>query len=161
MKKPIPDYPVFSPYLTVRDAGKALAFYQQAFGATERFRLTDKRSGKVGHAEIMIQGNLVMLSEENAEWGSKGPPTLGGTPVTFCLLVDNADQAFERAIKAGATELTPPADQFYGFRSACVADPSGHQWMLQHQTESISPEEMQARWDKMGAECSGASDAKA
>lgn len=158
MSTSTPDYPVFSPYLSVRDADQALAFYRTAFGATERFRLTDKKTGKVGHAELSIRGNLVMLSEENPQWGNKAPPTLGGTPVTFCLMVENTDEAFERAVKAGAKALMPPADQFYGFRSASVSDPFGHQWMLQHQTETVSPEEMQKRWDAMSGECSGAAD---
>ena len=96
-----------------------------------------------------------MLSEENPEWGNKAPATLGGTPVTFCLIVENADAALERAVAAGATMLTPAADQFYGFRSACVSDPYGHQWMLQHELEKVSLAELQKRWDAMTAQCGG------
>lgn len=155
MSTPTPDYPAFSSYLCVREADKAIAFYVAALGATERFRLTDKKSGKVGHAEILIQGALVMLSEENPEWGSKAPPTVGGTSVTFCLIVPDADAAFARAVAAGATALMPPADQFYGFRSASVLDPYGHQWMLQHELEKVSPAELQKRWDAMSAGCGG------
>lgn len=147
------DYPAFSPYLCVRDAAQALAFYRAAFGATERFRLTDKKSGQVVHAELLIQGALVMLSEENPQWGNKAPPTLGGSSVTFCVMVPDADAACERAVAAGAKVLMPPADQFYGFRSASVADPFGHQWMLQHEIEEVPPEEMQKRWDGMSAGC--------
>lgn len=143
------DYPVLSPYLCVRDGARAIEFYKAAFGATERFRLSDKTSGKVGHAELLVAGSLVMLSEENPQWGNKSPLTLGGSPVTFCLMVDDADAALDRAVKAGATVLMPAADQFYGFRSASVADPDGHQWMLQHQTEKLSPADLQARWDGM------------
>lgn len=143
------DYPAFSPYLTVHDAAQAISFYQAAFGATERFRLTDKSTGKIGHAEILIQGNLVMLNDENPQWGNQSPVTLGGSPLTFCLLVDNADAALARAVAAGATVLMPAADQFYGFRSASVRDPFGHLWMLQHEIEKVSPEEMQKRWDAM------------
>lgn len=160
MSTPPTAYPAFSPYLSVRDAAKAIAFYQTAFGATERFRLTDKNTGNVGHAELTICGGLVMLSEENPQWGNKAPPTLGGTPITFCLMVDDTDAAFDRAVKAGATPLMPPADQFYGFRSASVVDPFGHQWMVQHEVEKLSPTEMQQRWDAMSAECSGAEPAK-
>ena len=155
MSTPITDYPVLSPYITVRDAAQAIAFYKAAFGATERFRLTDKKSGAVGHAEILIQGSLVMLSEENPQWGNKSPQLLGGSPVTFCVMVPNADAACERAVAAGATVLMPPADQFYGFRSASVVDPYGHQWMLQHEVEKVSPEELQKRWDNMTAQCGG------
>ncbi len=156
MSTPTPDYPVLSPYLTTGDAAKAIAFYQAAFGATERFRLTDKTSGKIGHAEILVRGNLVMLNDENPQWGNKSPKTLGGSPITFCLMVDNADAALERAVAAGAIVVMPAADQFYGFRSACVSDPSGHQWMLQHEIEKVSPAEMQKRWDAMTGGCPGA-----
>ena len=160
MSTPASDYPAFSPYLCVRDAAKAIDFYKAAFGATERFRLTDKTSGKVGHAELMIEGALVMLSEENPQWGNKSPLTLGGSPISFCLNVKNADAALERAVAAGATVLMPATDQFYGFRSASISDPYGHQWMLQHFIEKVSPEELQKRWDNMSAQCGG-SEAKA
>ncbi|MDF3056644.1 MAG: Glyoxalase/bleomycin resistance protein/dioxygenase [Rariglobus sp.] len=156
MSTPTTDYPAFSPYLSVRDAAQAIGFYQTAFGAVERFRLTDKKSGKVVHAELLIQGSLIMLAEENPQWGNKAPVTLGGTPVTFCLIVKSADAAFERAVAAGASVLMPVADQFYGFRSCSVCDPFGHQWMLQHQLETVSPEDMQKRWDAMSGECSPA-----
>jgi len=159
MSTPNTDYPAFSPYLSVRDAAQAIAFYKAAFGAVERFLLHDKKTGKIAHAEISIQGCLVMLAEENPKWGNKAPSSLGGTPVTFCLMVDNPDAALERAIAAGASVLMPLADQFYGFRSCSVSDPFGHQWMLQHQIEKVSPEEMQKRWDAMSGECPGAADA--
>lgn len=142
-------YPVLSSYISVRDAAQAIAFYQAAFGATERFRLTDKATGKIGHAEILVQGALVMLNDENPHWGNKSPLTLGGTPVTFCLIVDNADAAVARAAAAGATVLMPAADQFYGFRSGTVQDPFGHVWMLQHEKEKLTPAELQKRWDSM------------
>lgn len=153
MSTPSTEYPTVSPYLSVRNAAQAIAFYKAAFGATERFRLSDKASGNVGHAELLIEGSLVMLSEENPQWGNKAPPTLGGTPITFCVMVKNADAALARAVAAGATVLMPAADQFYGFRSGSVVDPYGHQWMLQHQIETVSPEEMQKRWDAMTSGC--------
>ncbi len=148
-------YPPFSPYLTVRDADKAIEFYKAAFGAEEVFRLTNQADGTIGHAELTIAGSLLMLSEENPQWGNKSPQTLGGTAVVFCLMVDNADAAVERAVAAGATSQMPVADQFYGFRSGSVVDPFGQEWMLQHQIEKISPDEMQKRWDEMSGDCSG------
>ena len=87
MSTPDTDYPVLSPYLSVRDADQAIAFYKAAFGATERYRLTDSKTGKVVHAELLIEGGLIMLSEENPQWGNKSPATLGGTAVTFCVMV--------------------------------------------------------------------------
>ncbi|MBA4015704.1 MAG: hypothetical protein C0483_00805 [Pirellula sp.] len=154
-------YPPVSPYLTVKDTSKAIEFYQAAFGATELYRLTDASSGAVVHAEIMVNGSLVMLSDENPAWGKKSPLTLGGSAVTFCLMVKDTDEAVERARAAGATVDMPPANMFYGFRSAALSDPFGHKWMLQHEIEKVSPEEMQNRWDAMmAAGPKGCSDAE-
>ena len=150
----IPDhsYPAFSPYITVQDAAAAISFYQNAFGATERFRLVDSATGKIGHAELNLKGGLLMLSDENPAW-NKSPQTLGGTPVKFSLMVENADAAIAKAAAAGATVQMPATDMFYGFRSGCVCDPFGHIWMLQHEIEKVSPEEMQKRWDSMTEKC--------
>ena len=155
MSTPTTDYPGLSPYLSVSDAAQAIAFYKTAFGAVERYRLSDKKTGKVVHAELLIEGGLIMLAEENPQWGNKSPATLGGTAVTFCVMVKNTDAAFDRAVAAGATVIMPVADQFYGFRSCSVSDPFGHQWMLQHELEKVAPEEMQKRWDAMARECPG------
>ncbi len=144
-------YPPFSPYLTVKDADKAIAFYEAAFGATELYRLTDASAGTIGHAEIMINGSHFMLADENPAWGNKSPLTLGGTAVKLCLMVENTDAALARASAAGATVEMPPTDMFYGFRCAALIDPFGHKWMLQHEIEKVSPEEMQKRWDAMVA----------
>ncbi len=146
------DYPALSAYITVKEAAKAIEFYKTAFGATELFRLTMGGPDFVGHAELMINGTLVMLSEEFPGM-SKSPQSLGGSPVTFCLIVDNADAAFAKAVAAGATVLRAVADQFYGFRSGCVTDPFGHQWMIQHQTEKLTPQQMQERMSAMPESC--------
>lgn len=142
-------YPPMSPYLTVKDAGKAIEFYKAAFGATELYRLSDPATGKIGHAEIMVNDSHLMLSDENLASGNKSPQTLNGTPVKLCLMVENTDAAVERARAAGATVEMPPCDMFYGFRCGAVRDPFGHQWMIQHQIEKVSPEEMQKRWVAM------------
>ena len=145
-----------SPYLTVNGAAKAIEFYTTAFGATELYRLSDPKTGVVGHAEIMLNGSLLMLSDENLAWGNKSPLTLSGTPVKLCLMVENTDATVERARIAGATVEMPPTDMFYGFRCASVRDPFGHQWMIQQEIEKVSPEEMQTRWAAIltgGAEC--------
>jgi len=142
-------YPPMSPYLTVKDASTAIEFYKTAFGATEIFRLTDAITGAIVHAELMINGSHIMLADENPAWGNKSPLSLNGTAVSFSLMVENADAAAERARAAGATVEMPPTDMFYGFRSAAISDPFGHKWMLQHQIENVSHEEMQKRWDTM------------
>lgn len=153
MNTPSDEYPIIAPYLTVKGAAKAIEFYKAAFGATERYRLSDKSSDKVGHAELLVFGGLVMLSDENPNWGNKSPGTLGGTPVKLCLMVDDVDATVEKAQKAGATVTMPATDMFYGFRSGSVCDPFGHEWMIQHQFEKVSHEEMQVRWDAMLKGC--------
>ena len=133
------------PYLRVRDAGRALDFYKQAFGAEELFRLTEP-SGRIGHAEIKIGGTTLMLADEYPEMNIVGPQTLGGTSFSIHLHVDNADAWIERAVAVGATVLRPAADAFYGERSGSVRDPFGHEWLLGHQIEEVSTEEMQRRY---------------
>lgn len=138
------------PYLRVRDAGRALDFYKQAFGAEELFRLTEP-GGRIGHAEIKIGGTTLMLADEYPEMNIVGPQTLGGTSFSIHLHVDNADAWIERAVAAGAIVLRPAADAFYGERSGSVRDPFGHEWLLGHQVEEVSTEEMQRRYTALFA----------
>ena len=135
-------------YIRLRDAARAIEFYKAAFGVTEKFRLVEP-SGRIGHAELDFGPAILMLSDEYPEYGIGGPETLGGT--TFCmhLHVDNADASIERAVQAGATLVRPPQDQFYGERSGTIRDPFGHEWLLGHSIEEVTPEEMQARYTKM------------
>jgi uncharacterized glyoxalase superfamily protein PhnB len=133
------------PYLRVREAGRALDFYKRAFGAEELFRLTEP-GGRIGHAEIRIGATTLMLSDEYPEMNIVGPQTLGGTSFSIHLHVDDADAWIERAVAAGATVLRPAADAFYGERSGSVRDPFGHEWLLGHQVEEVSTEEMQRRY---------------
>ncbi|HCN30537.1 MAG TPA: hypothetical protein DIT64_17740 [Verrucomicrobiales bacterium] len=145
-------YPALSAYITVKKAAKAIEFYKAAFDAKELFRLTMGGPDCIAHAELSIRDTLIMLSEEFPGM-SKSPQTLGGSPVTFCLIVDNADAAFAQAVAAGAAVLRAVADQFYGFRSGCVTDPFGHIWMIQHQTETLTPQQMQERMSAMPEGC--------
>lgn len=135
-------------YLRVKDAPRAIAFYREAFGATEKFRLTEP-NGRVGHAELDFGGTTLMLSEEYPELDLRGPESVGATTVTIHLHVDDADRAIARAVAAGATVLRPPSDAFYGERGGTVRDPFGHEWMLGHSIEEVSPEEMQRRYDEL------------
>jgi PhnB protein len=141
-------YPPLIPALAVRDAVQAIAFYQQAFGATELYRLIDPESGKLGHAELLINGTMIMLADEYPAF-NKTPQALGGTAVKLALMVDDVDAIVDRASSAGAIVVMPPRDQFFGHRSATVRDPFGHEWMLQKEIEKVSPEEMQRRWNEM------------
>jgi PhnB protein len=143
--KPIPDgYHTATPYLIIKGAAKALDFYKQAFGATELFRMLGP-NGCVGHAEIRIGNSPIMLADEFPEMGATSPQTLGGTPVTMCLYVEDVDARFEQAVAAGAKVLRPVKDQFYGDRSGTVSDPFGHVWTIATHKEDLSPEEIQQR----------------
>lgn len=135
-------------YLHVGDAVKAIEFYKSAFGATEKFRLTEP-SGRIGHAELDFNGTTLMLANEFPEWGINGPHTIGGTAVTLHLHVDNADDVIRRAANAGAKVEMEPKDQFYGERSGVIRDPFGHRWSIGHSIEEVSPQEMQRRYDKL------------
>lgn len=141
-------YPHLTPALAVNDAKQAIEFYHKAFDAKELYRLIDPESGKVGHAEILINGSMIMLSDEYPSF-NKTPQTLGGTAVRFSLMVDDVDTSADRASAAGAIVVMPPSDQFYGHRSATIRDPFGHEWMLQKEIEQVAPVEMQRRWDAM------------
>lgn len=143
-------YPSFAAGIAVRKADAAIEFYKAAFGAEERLRLIDPESGVVGHAELLIKDGLLMLAEEYPAF-NKSPETLGGTAVRLCLMADDVDAEYARALAAGATEVRAPSDQFYGHRSACLRDPFGHEWTLSKETESVTPQEMQRRWDAMMA----------
>lgn len=136
------------PYLRVKDAGRAIEFYKRAFGATEKFRLTEP-SGRIGHCELLFGNTTLMLSEEYPEYGFLGPQSIGGTSISIHLHLENADAAIERAVAAGATVLRPASDAFYGERSGTVRDPFGHEWMLGHSIEDVTPEEMQRRYDEL------------
>jgi uncharacterized glyoxalase superfamily protein PhnB len=136
------------PYLRIKNAGAAIEFYKQAFGVNEKFRLTEP-SGRIGHCELVFGGMTLMLSEEYPELGLLGPQSIGGTSISLHLHVDDADAAIERALAAGATLVRPASDAFYGERSGTVRDPFGHEWMLGHNIEDVTPEEMQRRYDEL------------
>jgi uncharacterized glyoxalase superfamily protein PhnB len=136
------------PYLRVKNAARAIAFYREAFGATEKFRLTEP-GGRVGHAELDFGGTTVMLSDEYPELDLRGPESVGGTTFSIHLHVDDADRAIARAVAAGAKVLRPAEDAFYGERGGSVRDPFGHEWLLGHEIEKVSPEEMQRRYDEL------------
>jgi PhnB protein len=145
MVKPIPDnYPQVMPYLIVDGASEAIEFYKGVFGATERMRL-DGPDGRVGHAELEIGDAVVMLADENPSMGIEGPRSIGGTPVTIHVYVEDADATFERAVQSGAKQLRAVEDQFYGDRSGQFEDLYGHRWNVATHVEDISEDEMSQR----------------
>lgn len=135
-------------YIAIKGCKDAIEFYKKAFGATERGRLL-MPDGTIGHAEIIIEGSLLMLSEENKEWGNLSPKTIGGNPLTFSLYVKDVDTAFQKAVDAGATVKMPLKDEFYGDRTGQVEDPFGYKWMIATHKEDVGFEEMQKRFDKI------------
>lgn len=146
VSNPPKGYHSITPYMIVRGGVAALDFYAKAFGAAKTMQL-DMPDGTIAHAEIRIGDSIVMLSEESADWGTKGPHTLGGSPMFLMIYVPDVDAAFARAIAAGATEVRPVADQFYGDRSGTLKDPFGHQWTLATHVEDVSAEEGQRRME--------------
>ena len=132
------------PYLFVRDGARAIEFYKQAFGATELVRWGGPGGG-VGHAEIRIGDSPIWLADESPETGFHSPLSLGGAGVCIFLYVADVDAAFSRAIAAGARELRPVSDQFYGDRVGTLQDPFGHVWTLATRKEDLSADELAAR----------------
>jgi len=137
-----------TPLLVVPDAVAALRFYSEAFGAEELFRLT-MPDGAIAHAQMQINGALVMLADENRDHGNLSPASVGGAPVLMQLTVPDVDDVMARAKAGGAEELIPLGDQFYGERSGRIRDPFGHVWIVSTVTEPLSPREMQSRIDEM------------
>ena len=138
------------PYLRVKGAQAAIDFYKNVFGASERFRLTEP-NGRIGHIELDLGNIVLMLSEEFPEYGILAPQAPGTTGMAIHLHCNDADALAARAVAAGATLVREPSDQFYGERSCLIRDPFGHEWMLGHENEKVTPEEMQRRYTAMFA----------
>ena len=144
MTSPIPDnYPKLTPALCVDGASDAIDFYTTVLCAKERLRFED--GGKVGHAELELDDSLLMISDEYPEIGVVGPKTLGGTAVSLNVYVEDVDATFAAALAAGATELRPVTEQFYGDRAGQFLDPWGHRWGVASRIEDVDPEEMAQR----------------
>jgi PhnB protein len=151
MVKPIPDgYSSVTPYLIVDGAGAAIDFYGAVLGASERMRMAGP-DGRVGHAELEIGDSLIMLADEYPDMGARGPKTIGGTPVSLHVYVEDADGVFERALEAGASAVQPVEDKFYGDRAGQFEDPFGHRWSVATHVEDVAPEEMAKRAAAMAA----------
>jgi PhnB protein len=147
--KPIPDeYPQVTPYLIVDGANAAIEFYAEVFGTTERGRLPGP-DGRIGHAELELGRSLIMLADEMPQMGILGPRSVGGSPVTISVYVEDVDAVYERAVKAGAKALRPVENQFYGDRSGQFEDPFGHRWSVATHIEDVPPDEMSRRAAEM------------
>lgn len=144
MVKPIPEgYHSVTPYLVVDDANAAIDFYKKAFGAEEKFRMP--MGDRIGHAELMIGDSHIMLADEFPDMGHLGPKNRGGTTVSLMVYVDDVDSRFRQAIGAGAKQVRPLENQFWGDRMGTLEDPFGHVWSLATHVEEVAPDEMERR----------------
>jgi PhnB protein len=143
--QPVPHgYHSVTPYLAVDGAADAIAFYTKAFGATEVMRMPAP-GGKVGHAEMEIGGSRIMLADEYPDMNFRSPKAYGGSPVGLHLYVADVDSVARQAVAAGARELRPVKDQFYGDRSGSIEDPFGHVWHIATRKEDLSMDELKRR----------------
>jgi PhnB protein len=143
--RPIPEgYHSVTPYLAVDGAARAIEFYKQAFGATEVMRMAAP-GGKIGHAEIRIGDSRIMLADEYPDMGFRSPKAYGGSPVGLHLYVEDVDAVARQAVAAGAREVRPVKDQFYGDRTGSFEDPFGHVWHIATRKEELSPDELKRR----------------
>jgi len=145
MVKPVPEgYHTVTPYLIFDGAGGAIEFYKRALGASEVLRLDDP-SGRIHHAEIKIGDSCIMLADEHPELQALSPKTIGGSPVSLHVYVEDVDAAVDRAVKAGAKLVRPVADQFYGDRTGGVEDPFGYRWFIATHKEDLTIDEIRRR----------------
>ncbi|WP_329562546.1 VOC family protein [Kitasatospora sp. NBC_01266] len=143
---PIPDgYPRVSPYLFVGGAAAAIDFYISVLGAEQRGDRMVGPDGRIGHAELTIGNSVIMLADEYPEIGARGPKTVGGSPVMLNVYVADVDAVWAKAMAAGAVELRPLGNQFYGDRTGTFEDPFGHRWSVASHVEDVPPAEMAAR----------------
>ena len=144
MAKAIPEgYQSVTPFFMFKDAREAIEFYKKAFGATERFVMPGPDGKGVMHAELQIGDSIIMMGEENPNEPCKSAETIGGSPVSFYLYVENVDDAFRRALKAGSESRMPVEDMFWGDRVGTVQDPFGYSWSLATHTKDLTEEEIQ------------------
>jgi len=143
-----PGFHTLTPHLTVRNASEALEFYKNAFGA-EVLHVANMPDGRVMHASVRMGDSILMLNDEMPEHGALSPLSSGGSGVTLHIYTENVDDAFARAVAAGATVKMPVAEQFWGDRYGVVADPYGFQWSLATRVKELSPDEVQEEQEKV------------
>jgi PhnB protein len=144
--KPIPEgFHTLTAHLVVKGASQAIEFYKKAFGAEEVGRLTGPNGNSVMHADLKIGDSHIFLVDEFPEIDCRGPESIGGTPVTIHMYVEDVDAAFDKAVAAGAKVQMPLADMFWGDRYGVVTDPFGHSWSLASHKEDLTREEIAKR----------------
>jgi len=144
-------YSSVTAYLVMHDAADAIDYLREVFDAEEVMRMPAP-GDKIGHAELTIGDSKIMLCDEFPEMNARGPKSVGGTPVTIMVYVDDVDAIVERALSRGGTLLREVKDQFYGDRSGAVRDPQGHVWHISTHVEDVSPQEIKRRMKAMATE---------
>ena len=151
--KPIPDgCHTVTPHLIVKGAAKAMDFYKKAFGAKELMRCPGPDGTSICHGEMQIGNSHVYVCDEFPDMGAVSPLALNGSPVTIHLYVEDADAAFNQAVKAGAQSTMPLSDMFWGDRYGKVKDPFGHNWSIATHKEDVTPQELEKRMAEAFAE---------
>jgi PhnB protein len=154
--QPVPEgYHTVTPYLAVENAAEAIDFYQRAFGAKERVRMSGP-GDSIMHAELEIGDSLVMLSDPFPQASTTPPKELGGTSVSIMAYVEDIDAVYKQAVEAGATSLMEPDDMFWGDRFGSVQDPFGHSWTIATHVEDVEPAEMERRSEEFMAQMANA-----
>ena len=141
-------YHTVTPYLVCQGAADAIDWYKEVFGATEDMRFEVPGMG-IGHCELQVGNSKFMLADECPEMDFLSPKSIGGTAVSICLYIADADPMFTKALEKGATVKKPLEDQFYGDRSGTVIDPWGHQWTIATRKEDLTEEQMRERMNAM------------
>ncbi|MFD6888227.1 VOC family protein [Streptomyces sp. NPDC059957] len=143
--QPIPEgYPRVTPYLCIDGAAAGIDFYVSVLGARERMRMAAP-GGKIGHAELELGNSVIMLADEYPDIGFRSPKSVGGTPVTLHVYVEDVDGVLAKALARGATELRPIKDEFYGDRTGQFEDPFGHRWSIATHIEDVPADELEKR----------------
>jgi len=135
------DYHSITPVLIVKNGDEAIEFYKKGFGVEERSRMKGP-DGRIAHAELKLGDSVFMLSDEYPEMECHSPKTIGGSPVSMYVYVEDVDSIFNKAISAGAKALDPVKDQFWGDRHGRLEDPFGHLWSIATHKKDLSEEEM-------------------
>jgi len=144
MIQAIPEgYQTLTPSFVFKDARKAIEFYRKAFGAEERFVMPGPDGKGIMHAEVRIGSSIIMMGEENPQYPCKSAETMGGSPISFYVYVDNVDEAFRTAVAAGAEVVMPVEDMFWGDRMGTVRDPFGYSWSLASHTRDLTMAEIE------------------
>lgn len=151
-----PDMHTITPHLVCADAAAAIEFYKKAFGAAEVGRVAGP-DGRIWHAQVKIGDSHLMLVDEFPAMGSRGPKSLGGSPVTIHLYVDDADATFAHAVKSGCTVCMPLADMFWGDRYGVLVDPFGHSWSIATHMRDVCEDEIAAAVKEIAANACGQS----